>query len=62
VAELHAGTFCDFPDGDFEFEVSSNAPVELVSVWKFIFDEEGKLGRASARSSIDVHELRLKKP
>lgn len=43
VAELHAGTFCDFPDGDFEFEVSSNAPVELVSVWKFIFDGEGKL-------------------
>jgi hypothetical protein len=35
--------FCDFPTGAFEFKVTSDEPVELVNVWKFTFDDTGKL-------------------
>lgn len=43
ATELSAGMFCDFPAGAFEFQVTGDEPVELVNVWKFTFDDTGKL-------------------
>ncbi|MGJ7535974.1 MULTISPECIES: hypothetical protein [unclassified Variovorax] len=43
ATELHAEMFCDFPAGAFEFIVTGDEPVELVNVWKFTFDDTGKL-------------------
>lgn len=43
TTELQTGMFCDFPGSAFEFTVTGDGPVELVNVWKFSFDDTGKL-------------------